>query len=461
MSLSDLLQKIQNAPLLSTTAGGAQAVNLSTPSFAAAAQGVNANTASAITGQYNYASMPVWMNLNNFKDAYDNGTENVTDKDVNAAFDKIALYERSEAGKENALFWSEYYYGGITHNGKITNNGCVQRGVYNLINGGYGDITYIDDDGNLVTKDAATAMADSFDCAQDLYIEKMIPELIAEFGGNCAYTYGDSMGILAHKAEIEAKYGIRIEEIYDESGQHRTYSFSLVDTEGKVIENTDGSKASIIWGDWVIPDGTAQGSENNLSSILDQLGYDCVSRADFMDNEALGGAEGFNEMMKAVEADVQAIRSGKEAKYSKVGTMDAKDLYLSAKCEYYSKGNNVSGNFGTSNPDLQGGVSGDIGSFDTNKDGKIDENEMKKYEESIKDEKTKDKKVKEETKSKGKDKEVQQETDITEITSQNINELEDIIAQAQEENPDVDVDEIIEEFAKDNNLDEKELAKML
>ena len=48
-----------------------------------------------------------------------------------------------------------------------------------------------------------------------------------------------------------------------------------------------------------------------------------------------------------------------------------------------------------------------------------------------------------------------------EITKHDVNKLEDLIAQAQEENPNVDIDEIVQEFAKENGFNEKELNDML
>jgi hypothetical protein len=53
----------------------------------------------------------------------------------------------------------------------------------------------------------------------------------------------------------------------------------------EILEDAAGKKGSIIFADCLTSDGTAQGAEMNLSSILDQMGYECVSKADFMGQE--------------------------------------------------------------------------------------------------------------------------------------------------------------------------------
>ena len=429
--------------------------------------------------------LPIWFQASSFRDENDNITNELVDekmangedlqgivtKDmVNQTVDDLATFELNENG-EYTLLKSDCYAGGLTWGGGIVNNGCTQRGVYTVAAGDTRTITYVDDNGNTVTRYAAAAMADSFDCAQDLYIESMIPQLVKEYG---AWTYAKEHngvthdGMMQNAKEIEEKYGIRITEIEceDVAGKYRTYSFSLVDNEGNVIENTDGSKASIIWGDWVIPDGNAQGAENNLSSILDQLGYECVSKADFINNEALGGAEGYHEMLGMVAQDVEAIRNGQEGKFSRAGSVKDTDLYLSST---FIWGNIESGGFGSSKygnatvPAGSSGIYADLDGDNLVSDGEadIETDPTAEGADGAKGEDDEDGENQGTTQTNGEAQQTGDGQQAVAITNANVNELEDLIAAAQEENPEVDVDDIIAEYAEDNNLDEKELARML
>lgn len=141
---------------------------------------------------------------------------------------------------------------------------------------------------------AAEAMARSFDCEADLYIEAKLMDIIAE----CGTKFYDGSGFLSDYAIDKLKEsGISVGKI-----NNRTYTFSMLDNEGNVLKDGEG-EASIMWGDWVIPDGYAQGAENNLSSLLDMMGYDCISRADFTSMGKAGdnGTELYNYVIKQVE----------------------------------------------------------------------------------------------------------------------------------------------------------------
>lgn len=156
-----------------------------------------------------------------------------------------------------------------------------------------------DGDGQTESVALADAIASSFDSELDLFIEEKVEEVIKKYG-HCSKQY------LSEAALKElASYGIRVDAVGDDDKTtNRAYAFSLVEVppehkndaynwmynteEGKnakVLEDKNGKKGSYIFADCLIPDGYAQGAELNLSSILDQMGYDCVSKADFIGRE--------------------------------------------------------------------------------------------------------------------------------------------------------------------------------
>lgn len=172
-----------------------------------------------------------------------------------------------------------------------------------------------DGDGEMENLDLADAIAASFDSELDLYIQEKVNEAMQKFG-SC------SKGYLGEQAQkwLYDNYGITVEAVggykvdkngeimKDENGDpiiqqtNRTYAFSLVDKEtGKVIEDANGKKGSYIFSDCLIPDGYAQGAEVNLSSILDQMGYDCISKADFIGHE-----DEYEQLISAVEENLNA-----------------------------------------------------------------------------------------------------------------------------------------------------------
>ena len=170
----------------------------------------------------------------------------------------------------------------------------------------------MDLDGDGVAEDGvklADAIAASCDSELDLYIQDALENVMKNHGVNLRDLFGtkDSVGI----REL-AKLGIKVDAVGDDSHwQNRTYSFSLVaipddikaqgedavltamygDPENgiepmdlKILEDANGKKGSFIFADCLVPDGHAQGAEINLSSILDTMGYECLSKADFMNN---------------------------------------------------------------------------------------------------------------------------------------------------------------------------------
>ncbi len=160
-----------------------------------------------------------------------------------------------------------------------------------------------DGDGTIESVALADAIAASFDSELDLYIQDIVSEVMAKYG-SCSKSY---LGEEARK-ELAAK-GIRVDSVGDgteEDGSitNRVYSFSLVELpenademsidelyeavysdDAKIVEDANGKKANYLFADCLIPDGYAQGAEVHLSSILDQMGYDCISKADFIGRE--------------------------------------------------------------------------------------------------------------------------------------------------------------------------------
>ncbi|MBR6163238.1 hypothetical protein IKQ26_05075 [bacterium] len=171
-----------------------------------------------------------------------------------------------------------------------------------------------DGDGQTESVALADAIASSFDSELDLFIEEKVEEVVKKYGA-CSKQY------LSEAALRElASYGIRVDAVGDdEKTTNRAYAFSLVEIpeehkgdayewlynteEGKnakVLEDANGKKGSYIFADCLIPDGYAQGAELNLSSILDQMGYDCVSKADFIGKESE-----YNKLLSEVETRLQ------------------------------------------------------------------------------------------------------------------------------------------------------------
>ena len=191
----------------------------------------------------------------------------------------------------------------------------------------------IDLDGDGQAEDGvnlAKAIAASCDSELDLYIQDALENVMKEHGVNLRDLFGtkNSVGI----REL-AKLGIKVDAVGDDKDwQNRTYSFSLVaipddikaqgedavltamygDPENgiepmdlKILEDANGKKGSFIFADCLVPDGHAQGAEINLSSILDTMGYECLSKADFMDNP-----QEYYDLIADVQAGLEAGEYG-------------------------------------------------------------------------------------------------------------------------------------------------------
>ena len=275
----------------------------------------------------------------------------ITTQMVDDAIHTLAAYELAEKAEgkddEDALFYSKHYFARITSGNGIAHNGCTQAGVYTVASGNRGKIVEKNPDGTTTEKDMAQALADSYDSPLDLLVEETFSNAIAEFGHGSAWTYQQGKGIFtnANMKKMLEKYGLQITEVESNTcGQNRTYCISFVDGDGNVIKDAEGNEASILWGDWVIPDGNAQGAELNMSSILDTLGYDCISKADFMTNEELGGAEGYHDLLDQARVEIDKIRNGETSQYCQKGDRKPSEIY--GHCEF--KWGNVTGRFSSS-----------------------------------------------------------------------------------------------------------------
>ena len=179
----------------------------------------------------------------------------------------------------------------------------------------------------------ADAIAGSFDSELDLYIEKQVQDIMAKY--EC-YDFKALFGSENSQAIKDlAALGIRADAVGDDAEwQNRTYSFSLVEVpegfeklspeeqmeivyadDAKILEDGNGKKGSMIFADCLVPDGMAQGAEMNLSSILDTMGYDCISKAEFVGRE-----DEYHSLMQEIGADLA------NGEYTSDGTTHA-DIY--------------------------------------------------------------------------------------------------------------------------------------
>lgn len=197
-----------------------------------------------------------------------------------------------------------------------------------------------DGDGTKEDVNLADAIANSFDSELDLYIQSEFEKIVQKYG-SCSKNYLSKEAL----AELKAK-GIEVSCVGNDS--NRVYSFSLVDKDGNVLEDENGKKGSIIFADCLIPDGYAQGAEINLSAILDCMGKDCISKADFVGRE-----DDYYDVLKQVEAGVQS------------GAYDAKgklsDIYGNTK-DISKAVNDLWGGHGGSAPGMSG-ITGDSSSI--------------------------------------------------------------------------------------------------
>ena len=175
-----------------------------------------------------------------------------------------------------------------------------------------------DGNGEYEEKKILDAVADSFDSELDLYIQDKLEKIIEKYGPN-------SKNYLSSSALAELKsYGIVVESVGGKNGNcDRVYSFSLVDENDNVLTDANGKKGSIIFADCLVPDGNAQAAEVQLSSILDSMGYDCISKADF-----IGREDEYWEVLSQIQENINnGLYEGKGNTSSIYG--DIKDIVTS------------------------------------------------------------------------------------------------------------------------------------
>ena len=370
----------------------------------------------------------------------------------------------------------------------------------------------IDETDELASASLLDAIVDSFDSELDLYIESQLQEVIETYGPSCNYNLRAIFGSPNSPATIElAKLGIRADAVGDhDHWQNRTYTFSLVNMEGtedmtdeeilahvysddaEILQDAQGNKGSIIFADCLTADGTAQGAEMNLSSILDQMGYECVSKADFMGNE-----DAYAELLVNVKAGLDNNQYA--SSNSTINTMYGETLTMAqAVCAVYGINADAPGQWScnrtfeqtkqmvdklgdslykggsaTKGEAINYGIENfkkdfNIDNYDTNNDGIISEQEAAEFEKDL--EKAADE-IKEKTEKVKQEEEQNQQQQIKEAKSEakaNIQAQQDLFKDAVSEAQNAvdealkngeDIDVIIEKISKKYDIDKKDLLK--
>ena len=243
------------------------------------------------------------------------------------------------------------------------NKGKIIYGIKKVVSGGRYDVNIdTNNDGKMENMCIADAIAASFDSELDLYIQEQIIQILGKYGHKI------STGFLSNSAIAElAEKGIQVNKI-----DNRIYTFSLVDENGNVIEDENGNKGSIIFSDCLIPDGYAQGAEINLASILDVMGYDCISKADF-----IGREDEYYEVISQVESNLN------NGLYS-AGEQKVEDIYGDVQTSWSPSNSGTSNNTNNElNGETQEAIEKELQEITENKQKEI----QKTYEEELKKEK--------------------------------------------------------------------------
>ncbi len=236
-------------------------------------------------------------------------------KDVDGNNDGLDSANASSA--YNTIKQHEGYFVGEYDSNAST--ACIVDGIERIVGNTEWKINVNGEDKSLVD-----AIVDSYDSELDLYIDAKVKEIIAKDGARGATTALQNYGFLSEDALRElAALGIRADAIGDADGNftNRVYSFSLIDTsecpegvdkyewmynteegkKAKVITDDAGNEGSIILSDCVIPDGYYQGAEVEFSSILDLMGADMLTKADF-----IGREDEYEALINDVESRLKA-----------------------------------------------------------------------------------------------------------------------------------------------------------
>jgi len=154
-----------------------------------------------------------------------------------------------------------------------------------------------------IGKQWADEMAASYDSVLDLVLDEKLNQAMNEMFGEGSMPNWNTL--YASRNTLLTKYGIQI-DCLDPENTHKTFSVSLVDSNGNVIMDENGKLAQTIKNDLIMPDGLAQRNEIFNSAVLDMMGYDCFSVLDLnkdeynlikemaqMDNSELGSSSSF------------------------------------------------------------------------------------------------------------------------------------------------------------------------
>ena len=133
-----------------------------------------------------------------------------------------------------------------------------------------------------IGKQWADEMAASYDTVLDLVLDEKLNQAMDEIFGEGTMPGWDSL--YGARNTLFKEYGILI-DCLDPNNTHKTYSVSLVDENGNVIQDENGKLAQTIKNDLLMPDGLAQINEIFNSAVLDMMGYDCASILDLSPEE--------------------------------------------------------------------------------------------------------------------------------------------------------------------------------
>ena len=261
--------------------------------------------------------------------------------DLQKKFEATASNDKATRNSSNAASKSEITqaYNSVKNNSLFAGDGvqCYQDRMINAIcnlqnNDKWTVNTYNEETGEYEDQKLLDAIADSYDSELDIYIQEVVRDVMYDIGKNDKVNFGSCSKSYLSDAAIEylASKGIRADAVGD---TNRTYTFSLVKMPSKeslekmtteeimshvysddaeILTDAKGNKGSIIFSDCLIPDGYAQGAEFNLSSILDEMGYDCITKADFKDFSE-------DEYFEYIDGMEALIQSGEFDKYSNEG----------------------------------------------------------------------------------------------------------------------------------------------
>lgn len=218
-------------------------------------------------------------------------------------------YDGPKAGKYSSLFSTENDergsvstdYESVLDRLGLDSDEHDRKGLRKMVNKERGNLYYdINGDGKVDDKDAqdtATAIANSFDSVLDLYIQKEVQYCIKKYGRSTGLD-----GFLSDEALAELKTkGIVASDVRNDALDGKVWTFSLVDDNGNILQDENGNLGSCIFADGLNADGYMEDIEMQFPSILDELGYDCLTRADFN-----GTDEEYEAMLQQIEAAIQS-----------------------------------------------------------------------------------------------------------------------------------------------------------